>query len=85
TAQEDGIKKINDIEIPSKSAVKEKATTDLNNAVDEAKKAIDQDNNLTEGQKQAAKDQIDSNAKKAQDAINNAKTDSDVNNAVDNG
>ncbi|WP_239669360.1 DUF1542 domain-containing protein, partial [Lactobacillus gasseri] len=41
TAQEDGIKKINDIEIPSKSAVKEKATTDLNNAVDEAKKAID--------------------------------------------
>jgi hypothetical protein len=48
-------------------------------AVDEAKKAIDQDSNLTDDQKQAAKDQIDSDAKKAQEAIDNAKTDDDVN------
>ena len=36
-------------------------------------------------QKQAAKDQIDSDAKKAQEAIDNAKTDDEVNSAVDNG
>ena len=42
---------------------KEQATTDLNNAVDEAKKAIDQDSNLTDEEKQVAKDQIDSDAK----------------------
>ncbi|WP_269153693.1 DUF1542 domain-containing protein, partial [Limosilactobacillus balticus] len=85
TAKENGIAAIKDIEIPTKSAVKDQATTDLNNAVDEAKKAIDQDNNLTDEQKQAAKDQIDSDAKKAQEAIDNAKTDDEVNSAVDNG
>jgi hypothetical protein len=74
TAKDEGIEKINSIEVSTKSAAKEKATTDLNNAVDEAKKAIDQDNNLTDAQKQTAKDQIDSDAKKAQDAINNAKS-----------
>ena len=84
-AQEDGINNINKITVPTTSANKEKATTDLNNAVDEAKKAIDQDSNLTDDQKQAAKDQIDSDAKTAQDAINNAKTDNDVNTSVDNG
>ncbi|MFR0611598.1 DUF1542 domain-containing protein [Limosilactobacillus balticus] len=85
TAKENGIVAIKDIQIPTKSAVKDQATTDLNNAVDEAKKAIDQDNNLTDEQKQAAKDQIDSDAKKAQEAIDNAKTDDEVNSAVDNG
>ena len=68
-----------------KSAAKDQATTDLNNAVDNAKKAIDQDNNLTDEQKQAAKDQIDSDTKKAQDAINNAKNNDDVKKAVDDG
>ncbi|MCD7137392.1 DUF1542 domain-containing protein [Limosilactobacillus balticus] len=85
TAKENGIVAIKDIQIPTKSAVKDQATTGLNNAVDEAKKAIDQDNNLTDEQKQAAKDQIDSDAKKAQEAIDNAKTDDEVNSAVDNG
>ena len=85
TAKENGINAIKDIEIPTKSATKDQATTDLNTAVDEAKKAIDQDNNLTDEQKQAAKDQIDSDAKKAQEAIDNVKTDDEVNTAVDNG
>ncbi len=84
-AQNNGIDKINSIEVSDKSAAKDQATTDLNNAVDEAKKAIDQDSNLTDEEKQVAKDQIDSDAKKAQDAINNAKTNDDVKNAVDDG
>ncbi|MCC4423411.1 DUF1542 domain-containing protein [Limosilactobacillus reuteri] len=85
TAKENGIAAIKDIQIPTKSAAKEQATTDLNTAVDDAKKAIDQDSNLNNEQKQAAKDQIDSDAKKAQEAIDNAKTDDEVNSAVDNG
>ena len=85
TAKENGIAAIEDIQIPNKSAAKEQATTDLNTAVDDAKKAIDQDSNLTDEEKQAAKDQIDSDAKKAQEAIDNAKTDDEVNSAVDNG
>ena len=84
-AQNNGIDKINSIEVSDKSAAKDQATTDLNNAVDEAKKAIDQDSNLTDEEKQVAKDQIDSDAKKAQDAINNAKTNDDVKKAVDDG
>ncbi|MCT3322622.1 DUF1542 domain-containing protein, partial [Lactobacillus johnsonii] len=75
----------NGIEVPTKSTTKEQATNDLNNEVENAKKAIDQDNNLTDEQKQAAKDQIDSDAKKAQDAINNAKNNDDVKKAVDDG
>ncbi|WP_436340437.1 DUF1542 domain-containing protein [Lactobacillus johnsonii] len=84
-AEENGIKAINSIEVPTKSTAKDQATTDLNNEVDEAKKAIDQDNNLTDEQKQAAKDQIDSDAKKAQEAIDNAKTNDDVKKAIDEG
>ncbi|OYS56126.1 YSIRK signal domain/LPXTG anchor domain surface protein [Limosilactobacillus reuteri] len=84
-AEDNGIKAINGIEIPTKSPAKEQATTDLNDAVDDAKKAIDQDNNLTDEEKQAAKDQIDSDAKKAQEAIDNAKTADEVKTAVDNG
>ena len=84
-AQDNGVKTINGIEVPTKSTTKEQATTDLNNEVEDAKKAVDQDNNLTDEEKQAAKDQIDSDAKKAQDAINNAKTNDDVKKAVDDG
>ena len=84
-AKENGIAAIKDIQIPTMSAAKEQATADLKTAVDDAKKAIDQDNNLTDEEKQAAKDQIDSDAKKAQEAINNAKTDDDVKKAADAG
>ncbi len=84
-AKDNGISAIDGIEVPITSATKEQAITDLNTAVDDAKKTIDQDNNLTDEQKQAAKDQIDSDAKTAQDAINNAKTNDDVKKAVDDG
>ncbi|WP_289298882.1 DUF1542 domain-containing protein, partial [Xylanibacter caecicola] len=84
-AENKGVNAINGIDVPGKSAAKEQATTDLNTAVENAKKAIDQDNNLTDEQKQAAKDQIDLDAKTAQDAINNAKTNDDVKRAVDDG
>ncbi|MCT3217566.1 DUF1542 domain-containing protein, partial [Limosilactobacillus reuteri] len=77
-AEDKGIKAINGIDVPAKSDAKEKAITDLNNEVENAKKAIDQDSNLTDEEKQAAKDQIDSDAKTAQDVINNAKTNDDV-------
>ncbi|MCC4326543.1 DUF1542 domain-containing protein, partial [Limosilactobacillus reuteri] len=80
-AQEKGVNAIDGIDVPSKSDVKDQATTDLNAAVENAKKAIDQDSNLTDEQKQAAKDQIDSDAKTAQEAINNATTNDDVKNA----
>ncbi len=84
-AQTNGVNAINGIKVPTTSATKEQAITDLNTAVDDAKKAIDQDNNLTDEQKQAAKDQINSDAKTAQDAINNAKTNDDVKKAADAG
>ena len=84
-AQNDGIDNINKITIPETSDAKAKATTDLKDAVDNAKKAIDQDTNLTNDQKQAAKDAIDQDAKAAQEAINNANTDNDVKKATDNG
>ncbi|MCT3322633.1 DUF1542 domain-containing protein, partial [Lactobacillus johnsonii] len=84
-AEDNGIKAINSIEVPTKSDAKEQATSDLNSAVDEAKKAIDQDSNLTDEEKQVAKDQIDSDAKKAQEAIDTAKTNDDVKKAIDDG
>ena len=84
-AQENGVKAINGIEVPTVSAVKNKAQSNLTSVVNTAKEAIDQDTNLTDAQKQVFKDQIDTDAKNAQEAINNAKTDTDVNNAIDNG
>ena len=84
-AQTNGVNAINGIEVPTTSATKEQAITDLNAAVDDAKKAIDQDSNLTDEEKQAAKDQIDTDATKAQEAINNAKTNDDVKKAGDAG
>ncbi|MCD7133290.1 DUF1542 domain-containing protein, partial [Limosilactobacillus balticus] len=84
-AQTNGVNAIDGIKVPTTSTTKEQAITDLNKAVDEAKKAIDQDNNLTNEEKQTVKDQIDSDAKNAQDTINNAKTNDDVKKAVDAG
>ncbi|MBB1070452.1 DUF1542 domain-containing protein [Limosilactobacillus sp. RRLNB_1_1] len=85
TAQDNGVAAIDGIKVPANSTAKDKAKSNITNAADKAKQAIDQDNNLTNDQKQAAKDQIDTDAKNAQDAIDNAKTDADVNNAADNG
>ncbi|OYS59810.1 hypothetical protein CBF93_04810, partial [Limosilactobacillus reuteri] len=84
-AQNSGVNAIDGIKVPTTSTTKEQAITDLNKAVDEAKKAIDQDNNLTNEEKQTVKDQIDSDAKNAQDTINNAKTNDDVKKAAADG
>lgn len=84
-AQAEGIDNINAIVIPTSSVAKTKATADLNNAVADAKQAIDQDTNLTPDQKQAAKEQIDQDAKQAQEIIDQATTDGAVKDAVDNG
>ncbi len=85
TAKDNGVAAIDGIKVPANSTAKDQAKTNITDAADKAKQAIDQDNNLTNDQKQAAKDQIDTDAKNAQDVIDNAKTDTDVNNAADNG
>ncbi|ADZ07539.1 hypothetical protein LAC30SC_07135 [Lactobacillus amylovorus] len=85
TAQENGVAAIDGIKVPTESTAKDQAKSNITDAADKAKQTIDQDNNLTNDQKQAAKDQVDTDAKNAQDAIDNAKTAADVNNAADNG
>lgn len=85
TAQDNGVAAIDGIKVSANSTVKDQAKSNITDAADKAKQTIDQDNNLTNDQKQAAKDQVDTDAKNAQDAIDNAKTDADVNNAADNG
>lgn len=84
-AKNTGISNIQNIEIPTNSASKAQATTDLNNAVDAAKKAIDQDTNLTDQERDAAKAQVDADAKTAQEAINKATTNDDVTSATNTG
>lgn len=85
TAQDNGVAAIDGIKVSANSTAKEQAKSNITDAADKAKQTIDQDNNLTNDQKQAAKHQVDTDAKNAQDAIDNAKTDADVNNAADNG
>lgn len=85
TAQDNGVAAIDGIKVSANSTAKDQAKSNITDAADKAKQTIDQDNNLTNDQKQAAKDQVDTDAKNAQDAIDNAKTDADVNNAADNG
>lgn len=84
-AQSEGIDNINAIIIPTSSVAKTKATADLNNAVADAKQAIDQDTNLPPDQKQAAKEQIDQDAKQAQEILDQATTDGAVKDAIENG
>ena len=64
---------------------KGKATADLTNAVDASKKAIDQDTNLTEDERNAAKAQVDSDASAAKEAINKATTNDAVTSATNTG
>ena len=85
TAQDNGVAAIDGIKVSANSTAKDQAKSNITDAADKAKQTIDQDNNLTNDQKQAAKAQVDTDAKNAQDAIDNAKTDADVNNAADNG
>ncbi|WP_283605930.1 DUF1542 domain-containing protein, partial [Lactobacillus gallinarum] len=72
TAQTNGEKAINAVEIPTSSKTKNDANSDLKNTADAAKKAIDETSGLTADQKQTAKDQIDTAVGDAQENIKKA-------------
>ncbi|MCH5385303.1 DUF1542 domain-containing protein [Limosilactobacillus reuteri] len=87
--EDNGIKAINGIEIPTKSPAKDQATTDLNNAVDDALankiKEINDATNLSDKQKQDLIDQANEEAAKAKENIKNATSNEAVNKATTDG
>ena len=85
TAQTDGEKAINAVEIPTSSKTKNDANSDLGNTADAAKKAIDKTSGLTEDQKKTAKDQIDQAVAGAKENIKNASDNTGVAGATDAG
>ena len=85
TAQTNGEKAINAVEIPTSSKTKNDANSDLNNTADAAKKAIDETSGLTDDQKQTAKDQIDTAVGDAQENIKKASDNQGVADAKDAG
>ena len=85
TAQENGVAAIDGIKVSANSTAKDQAKSNITDAADKAKQTIDQDNNLTNDQKQAAKAQVDADAKTAQEAINKATTNDDVTSATNTG
>ena len=85
TAQTNGEKAINAVEIPTASKAKNDANSDLDNTADAAKKAINETSGLTDDQKQTAKDQIDQAVTAAKDNINKASDDTGVAAATDAG
>ena len=85
TAQTNGEKAINAVEIPTSSKTKNDANSDLDNTADAAKKAIDETSGLTDDQKQTAKDQIDTAVGDAQENIKKASDNQGVADAKDAG
>ena len=85
TAQTNGEKAINAVEIPTSSKTKNDANSDLDNTADAAKKAIDETSGLTDDQKQTAKDQIDKAVDDAKENIKNASDNKGVADATDAG
>ncbi|KAA8807612.1 DUF1542 domain-containing protein, partial [Lactobacillus crispatus] len=85
TAQTNGEKAINAVEIPTASKTKNDANSDLDTTADAAKKAIDETSGLTDDQKQTAKDQIDQAVAAAKDNIKNASDKKGVADATDAG
>nr|WP_304228557.1 DUF1542 domain-containing protein [Lactobacillus kitasatonis] len=85
TAQTDGEKAINAVEIPTSSKTKNDANSDLKNTADDAKKAIDETSGLTADQKQTAKNQIDKAVTDAQENIKKASDNQGVADAKDAG
>ena len=82
TAKENGVQAIKNMTIPTVSDVKKNAK----NAIDQAaKQAIDNTNGLTDSEKQAAKSQVDTDAKAAKEDIDKADFNDAVTNAVNNG
>ena len=85
TAQTNGEKAINAVEIPTSSKTKNDANSDLDNTADAAKNAIDETSGLTDDQKQTAKDQIDTAVGDAQENIKKASDNQGVADAKDAG
>ncbi|WP_143441372.1 DUF1542 domain-containing protein, partial [Lactobacillus crispatus] len=85
TAQTNGEKAINAVEIPTASKTKNDANSDLDTTADAAKKAIDETSGLTDDQKQTAKDQIDKAVADAKENIKNASDNKGVADATDAG
>ncbi|PWF24303.1 hypothetical protein DF212_00310 [Lactobacillus johnsonii] len=85
TAQTNGEKAINAVEIPTASKTKNDANSALDTAADAAKKAIDKTSGLTDDQKQTAKDQIDQAVDAAKENIKNASDNTGVAGATDAG
>ena len=85
TAQTNGEKAINAVEIPTSSKTKNDANSDLDNTADAANKSIDETSGLTDDQKQTAKDQIDKAVDAAKENIKNASDNKGVADATDAG
>ena len=85
TAQTNGEKAINAVEIPTSSKTKNDANSDLDNTAAAAKNAIDETSGLTDDQKQTAKDQIDKAVDDAKENIKNASDNKGVADATDAG
>uniref|UniRef100_UPI0022E38E67 DUF1542 domain-containing protein n=1 Tax=Lactobacillus johnsonii TaxID=33959 RepID=UPI0022E38E67 len=85
TAQTNGEKAINAVEIPTSSKTKNDANSALDTTADAAKKAIDKTSGLTDDQKQTAKDQIDQVVDAAKENIKNASDNKGIADATDAG
>ncbi|WP_242363882.1 DUF1542 domain-containing protein [Limosilactobacillus antri] len=85
TAKDNGVAAINGLTIPAASATKQQAEGNVDQAVQDAKQAVDNTPGLTAGEKQAAKDQIDQAAQTAKDNISHATTNTAVTTAAQDG
>ncbi|WP_143439217.1 DUF1542 domain-containing protein, partial [Lactobacillus crispatus] len=85
TAQTNGEKAINAVEIPKSSKTKNDANKEIDSTADAAKNAIDETSGLTADQKQTAKNQIDQAVTDAQENIKKASDNQGVADAKDAG
>ncbi|MCH5156897.1 MAG: DUF1542 domain-containing protein [Clostridiales bacterium] len=81
-AKEEGMKNIEDAEL---NTAKDRAKKDLNDKAQEAKDVIDSNPNLSDKEKQEAKDAIDDALIEAKDAVDNAKNLDEIEDAVKKG
>lgn len=80
-AQTDGVNKINAIDVTT-VANQDKSTAAIDQAAQTAKQAIENNQDLTDEQKQAATTQVDQAATAAKNNIKNAQNDQDINSAT---
>ena len=81
-AKQAGLKKLEEVEL---DVAKDKGKEELENKAQDAKDAIDSNPNLSDEEKQAAKDAIDDALIEAKDKVDDATTPEEVQNAVDEG